>query len=124
MYFTTINDAKRIIERVESSYQQLRELVYGGLVYQTRFADAVNDVYVYFNPSDSTKNISDLFDFSQVIKKIGARFSTEPENAFLDLTDMIAYHSRIFDYLKVSDYSKVLTKMLRSSEEHHVKGEW
>ena len=87
LYFGTAAQARHIIDTVNKAFDSLSEHVYQGLLFQTRLKPYLNELSFKFENSEF------VLDYAAVEMRFKQVFAENPQKAFIDLGELLAFSS-------------------------------
>ncbi|MEB3755114.1 calcium-binding protein, partial [Acinetobacter sp. MD2(2019)] len=90
LFYSSEDNAKSIIKTINDTYEQLKESIYLGLVYQTRLKPYFDEITL-----DLLGGENGIFNFKDVKIKFDSVFLDNPQKAFVDLAEFLAYTPEI-----------------------------
>lgn len=102
LYYATAEQAKKIVEVVNKSYDKLSQSAYESLLFQTRLKPYLNELRLNLNPQGEIG-----FDLSNVLSAFEQVHAKNPEKAFVDLGELIFYSQKNQSKLALNDLSRL-----------------
>uniref|UniRef100_UPI0034DFF0FA calcium-binding protein n=1 Tax=Snodgrassella gandavensis TaxID=2946698 RepID=UPI0034DFF0FA len=115
-YALTTEEQQKLIDTIDSTYKNLVETIYQGLLGQTRLQSYLNEISLSIDKDGVT------LDFSKTSALFKQVFSDNPEKAFLDLSDFLIYQSDISK--QWTESSTLLTNFLDYAEKNNLIDQW
>ena len=84
-YATNSAEREKTLNTINKTYDDLLNKVYAGLIYQTRLLPYLQELNV------NSKDGNLIFDFTNIEEKFNKIFAENPEKAFVDLCEFLAY---------------------------------